>query len=283
MTSRVLGLIALGSAVPLLGMHWALKRQVKPEDVAHLTRFVSRPTQWQGRVAPSFELPTLEGETFRLADHVGREVVVLNFFATWCGPCREEMPELARFHAKNASRPVRLVAIDDEEKKDLVAAFVERLEIPFAVLLDEPGNVVEAYGASSLPTTVVIGADGRILLYQTGAIRNADVTLEPVLAPELLRLERGEGISREAYLEAARTERYPSATPAPPESAGLQGRALEIARKMDCPCGCDDKVGECGCKTAKSIKTRLASSALEGRADEDVIRELNKEFCMGGM
>src|SRR4029450_1330300 len=111
MTSRALSLLALGLAVPVLGMHVVLKRQIKPEDLAKMSSFATTPTQWQGRIAPDFKLPLLEDGTFQLSEHVGKEVVVLNFFATWCGPCREEMPELARFHAQNAARPVRLGAV----------------------------------------------------------------------------------------------------------------------------------------------------------------------------
>jgi thiol-disulfide isomerase/thioredoxin len=282
MTSRALCLLALGLAIPMQGLHVALKRQIKPEDLAKVSSFATRPTQWQGRIAPDFNLPGLDGGSFQLSEHVGKEVVVLNFFATWCGPCREEMPELARFHAQNAARPVRLVAIDAEEKREVVAAYVEREEVQLQIVLDEPGGVVKAYGAESLPTTVVIGVDGRIQLYQSGAIRNTDVTLEPLVAANLDRLGRGDVVGRDAYLAAVRSETY-----APPNGgsvgAGLSGRSLEIAQKLDCPCGCSDKVAKCGCKTAKNIKARLGSMKLEERTDADIARELDREFCMGGM
>jgi len=282
MTSRALSLITLALAVPVLGMHVALKRQFKPEDLAQMASIATRPSQWEGRIAPEFELPQLDGESFRLSDHVGKEVVVLNFFATWCGPCREEMPELERFQGQNAARPVRLVAIDAEEKRDVVAAYVECEKLSLQVALDEPEGVVKAYGAESLPTTVVVGVDGRIQLYQTGAIRNADVTLEPLIATNLSRLGRGDVVTQAAYLAAVRTETYvPTAAGA--AGAGLTGRALEIAQKMDCPCGCSDKVAKCGCKTSKNIKARLGAMKLEKRADADIVRELDSEFCMAGM
>jgi thiol-disulfide isomerase/thioredoxin len=282
MTSRTLCLLALGLALPMQGLHVALKRQIKPEEIAKMASLATAPTQWQGKVAPDFELPELGGGAFRLSDHVGQEVVVLNFFATWCGPCREEMPELARFHERNGSRKVTLLLIDAEEKRELVVSFLEHEKLALRVALDEPGKVVQAYGAGSLPTTVVIGVDGRVALYETGAIRNADVTLEPLVSANLAFLAGGHGVARDAYLAAARSETY-SRPPAATAATGLTGRALEIAIKMDCPCGCSDKVVKCTCKTSKGIKQRLASATLADRADGDVIRELNREFCMSGM
>jgi peroxiredoxin len=281
MTSRSLGLLALAFALPMQGMHVALKRQLKPEELAQMASMAMAPGQWQGRVAPDFELPQLDGGTFQLADHVGQEVVVLNFFATWCGPCREEMPELSRFDASNKSRKVTLLLIDAEEKRELVSSFVKREGLQPRVALDEPGEVVKAYGVSSYPTTVVIGVDGRVALYQSGAIRNADVTLEPSVAAQLSRLAAGEGVSKDAYRKALRTEVYTS--PQAASTPRLDGRALEIAQKMDCPCGCSDKVFKCNCKTSKGVKQRLASTPLANRDDADVIRALNREFCMGGM
>jgi peroxiredoxin len=282
MTSRTLCLLALGLAVPMQGLHVALKRQLKPEDIAQMGSSATVPNQWQGKVAPDFELPELAGGTFKLSDHVGREIVVLNFFATWCGPCREEMPELARFHERNGSRHVTLLLIDAEEKRELVASFVERGNLSLTIALDEPGKVVQAYGAASLPTTVVIGVDGRIALYETGAIRNTDVSLEPLVSMQLALLAGGHGTSRDEYLAAEGRETY-SRLASATTSTGLAGRALEIATKMDCPCGCPDKVVKCTCKTSKGIRQRLASATLADRADADVIRELNREFCMGGM
>jgi len=276
---RLRALVVVGLAVPLVAFHIALKKQVAPEEVTHLADIANRPAVWQGRLAADFELKTLVGETFRMADHVGKEVVVLNFFATWCGPCRQEMPELARFVESQRGHPVRLLALDVEEKPELVHKFVADTRLTLDVAIDETGSVAQSYGIRSYPTTVVVGADGSILLHQSGAIRNADVTLGPVLRDALARIGRGEAISREAYLTRV-SAAPPAVTDGVPE---LRGRALGISQRMDCPCGCDDKVAKCGCKTAKNVKRRLSSQPLEGRTDDEIAKALNREFCMGGM
>jgi thiol-disulfide isomerase/thioredoxin len=272
-------LIVVGLAIPFVAFHVARKKQIKPEEAAQLAAWAVRPATWQGRVAADFDLKTLDGKRFRLAEHVGREVVVLNFFATWCGPCREEMPELTRFLDRHRGRPLRLIAIDVEEKEAVVRAFVSQAKVALEVAMDESGAVARSYGVESYPTTVVIGADGSIVLHQTGAVRNADVTLAPVVRDALLRVERGEGIERGAYLSRAQT----APNVGPDGSPLLRGRALAISERMDCPCGCADKVAKCGCKTAKGIKRRLAVDKLEGRTDEQIAKDLDREFCMGGM
>jgi len=277
--SRHRALILAGLAIPLVAFHLSLKKQVRPEDVVDLAAMANRPAAWQGKVAADFDLKTLGGESFRLADHVGREVVVLNFFATWCGPCRQEMPELARFADQYKGRPLRLLAIDVEEKEAVVRAFVAKEGVALVVALDESGGVARAFGVGSYPTTVVVGADGSIVLHQNGAISNADVTLAPVVRQALLRVERGEGIERQAYLSLAGKP----ASLAPDGQPVLAGRALAISERMDCPCGCEHKVAKCDCKTAKAIRWRLAREKLDGRTDEQVARDMDREFCMRGM
>jgi thiol-disulfide isomerase/thioredoxin len=269
-------------ALPLVGLHVAFKQHPDANEIGQLRNAFKRPGEWQGRVAPDFELELLDGSHFKLADHVGREVVALNFFATWCGPCKSEMPELARFQADHQGHPFRLIGIDAEEKRDLVLAFVHDLPVPFPVGIDASGDLQKSFGVDSYPTTIVIGADGRIQLYQAGAIMNADVALASVVDASLGQISAQQGVSRDAYLAALATERHP--TPLPNAGAPTLGvRAQQIATSMDCPCGCSDTLQKCTCSTARKAKVKLASLSLEGRHDADVKEELNREFCMKGM
>lgn len=127
--------------------------------------------------AHDFVLPTLEGDSLRLSDFHG-QVVVLNFWATWCAPCRMETPALIALH--NALQPHGLtvigVALDSPmplattEPKELVRLFTERLGVPYPILLGTRA-ITEAYdGVWTLPTTYVIDQKGQIVLRVMGML-----------------------------------------------------------------------------------------------------------------
>jgi thiol-disulfide isomerase/thioredoxin len=270
--------------LPLVGINVAYKPQPSASEVADLSQQFRASVEWVGKVAPDFELDLLDGQRFRLADHIGREVIVLNFFATWCGPCRGEMPELSRIAEQSHGKPFVMLGIDAEEKHDLVATFVRDMKLKFPVGIDDSGKIIKRVGVSGYPTTIVVGPDGKIELYQSGAISNADVAFSAFLEPGFQQIAAGHGVTREAYLAAAAKESYPTDAIAGADAGlRLSTRARGIADAMDCPCGCAQKVRACGCSTSKKIKARLARDSFEGKTDEEVAKELDKEFCMKGM
>jgi thiol-disulfide isomerase/thioredoxin len=284
--SRVQNLALTALCLLLFSFHVRLKQQADPLDVARRVQSASLPTLWRGKVAPDFELTLIDGSKFVLSDHVGKEIVVLNFFATWCAPCRAEMPELNRFAKSQISSPVRVIGIDAGEKEEQVASFLRDTEVHFPVGVDE-GSVVKLYGVETYPITVVIGADGRIVLYETGRIANAEVAFGAEVRAGLKALDQGLGIEKGAFIALSKEERFfdvrPSHDDAKSDVSFLTGRAKEIADTMKCVCGCSDMLPDCKCATAKGMKAKLKSAALDGTNDVSVIEGINAEFCMKGM
>lgn len=121
-----------------------------------------------GAVAPDFTLSLLGGGEFRLGPP--GKVTVLDFFATWCGPCREEMPDVDALAASYRDRGVRVVAVDAEpaEAREFVEKLAGQLKLTLPVALAGEG-VAEAYHVNSLPHLVVVGKDGAIRRVLVGA------------------------------------------------------------------------------------------------------------------
>lgn len=116
--------------------------------------------------APAFALPNLEGSTVSLSDFAGR-TVVLNFWATWCGPCRVEIPSFTRFAEENPEIPVLGVAVDGSIEELRHAR--DTLGMGYPVLVADQATL-EAYGVKTLPTTVVVRGDGSVRSAHSGML-----------------------------------------------------------------------------------------------------------------
>jgi peroxiredoxin len=114
-----------------------------------------------GMPAPDFTLPDLEGKLHSLADFRGR-VVVLNFWATWCPPCIDEMPSLQRLHQALADRGIAVLAVSVDERFKDVPPFVSKFGLTFPVLYDEGKKVSRKYQTFKYPETYILDRQGRL-------------------------------------------------------------------------------------------------------------------------
>lgn len=134
---------------------------------ALIALFDRSPAPRPGRYAPDFSLDDLDGNLVALSDHRGKKVI-LNFWATWCPPCRAEMPDLERL-AREHEGTLTVLLVDLEEEDEQIRPFLEDVGITLVPLLDAEAEVAKMYRVSALPTSVIIDEDGVIQEVQVGA------------------------------------------------------------------------------------------------------------------
>lgn len=111
--------------------------------------------------APAFSLKSLAGDSVSLADLKG-QVVFIDFWATWCPPCRISLPAVERLHADYQGKPVRVLGVSVDEDIDALRAFVKKKGTAYPVLMDSDSAVASAYGADGIPHFVIVDRDGRL-------------------------------------------------------------------------------------------------------------------------
>jgi thiol-disulfide isomerase/thioredoxin len=120
--------------------------------------------------APFAAVDDEKGKPVDLAARLKGKVVLLNFWATWCAPCREEMPSLERLRQALAGRPFAVLAVNVGEGGRVAGDFMNAMPHGFAVLLDRDGGTTKAWGARILPATYVLGPDGEVRFRHFGAL-----------------------------------------------------------------------------------------------------------------
>jgi peroxiredoxin len=125
------------------------------------------------RVMPQLVLSQLDGGVWRMADHRG-QVVLINYWATWCGPCWEETPGLVRVARELGPKGVAVVGVSlDEGGREKVKQFVDEFRLPYPVAFPEPMSQIER-GLEGVPTTILVDREGRVAKTYVGAVREGD-------------------------------------------------------------------------------------------------------------
>jgi peroxiredoxin len=128
-----------------------------------------------GEAAPDFMLKNLKGEEVRLSELKGKGVVI-NFWATWCNPCKREMPLIEEHYQLVKDQGIEILAVNIAESHLAVSSFINRLGVTFPVLLDSNRIVTQRYGVGALPSTFFINKDGMVMDHFIGEMNESILT-----------------------------------------------------------------------------------------------------------
>ncbi|SRR6478672_9317585 len=168
MVKKVIAAVVLISLLTVAIVQ-AMDKKTETEKKATETATTTQTNGLQiGAKAPDFELKTLTGETTKLSNFKGKKVM-LNFWATWCPPCKAEMPEMEQFY-KQGNKDVVILAVNIDPEND-VKGFVDKNGITFSIPMDTEGKVNSIYQILSIPTTYFIDRNGLIQNKYTGAMK----------------------------------------------------------------------------------------------------------------
>ncbi|MFN8470790.1 MAG: TlpA disulfide reductase family protein [Anaerolineae bacterium] len=162
-------IIALVVVVALVLGLWAgeaISARSKGGAVASADR---PPSVERDQLAPLFDLPTTTGQHMALADTAG-DVVLVNFWATWCAPCREEMPVIEAAQQKYGPKGFKVISVNVQEAADPVAAYIQEVGVTFPILLDREGSVARTYRVQTLPRNFFLARDGRVVRIHPGEL-----------------------------------------------------------------------------------------------------------------
>ncbi|AEF80121.1 TlpA disulfide reductase family protein [Leadbettera azotonutricia] len=140
-----------------------------PGDIAKAFADAGLPVL-KDRINPiEFSLPLLDGKEQKLSALKGK-VVFLNFWATWCGPCRVEMPSMENLYQRFKNQGLEILAVNCQEKNAEVLSFMKSNKFTFPATLDTSGSVSSRYGVRAIPTTCIIDRDGKIIIRVAGSL-----------------------------------------------------------------------------------------------------------------
>ena len=120
-----------------------------------------------GNMAPNFTLKSSAGRNVKLSEHRG-EVIMINFWATWCGPCRQEMPLLNRIHEQYRKAGFTLLGVNIDDRPEVAQSMAKKLGVTFPVLFDAGKRVSRLYDVNAMPSTVLIDRDGKVRYIHLG-------------------------------------------------------------------------------------------------------------------
>lgn len=153
---------------------------VPPNDAERVSEIANGPVELAGKVAPPLKLKSLDGKDFNLASLKGQPVLV-DFWATWCMPCRASMPQLAKLFADFKDKGLAVVSVSKDEYPADAARYVAKYKYSWVQVADPNGETEANWGSFGIPHLILIGKDGKVLIESDGFDEKEDAKIRTVL------------------------------------------------------------------------------------------------------
>ena len=230
-------------------------------------RFVKDP-----KPVPSLTLTDLDGKALASADWRGK-VVLLNFWATWCGPCRAEIPDLIRLQEKYADQFLVVGLSTDVDPPNKVKAFAEGMNINYPIAMAPPDIEAKFGGVFGLPTSFILDTEGRIVQKHIGLLDPALYELEIralLNLPVQANVERFDDTGQVLLANAKNATEYPGVDLSK-LNAGQKTSARRQLNETECTCGCGLTVAQClvndsSCEVSKRMAAKVVAELLAGQS-----------------
>ena len=210
------------------------------------------------KIADDFTLKTPDGPTVKLSEQRGM-VVLVNFWATWCPPCRAEIPDLVKLQERYRDKLVILGVSEDEIPPEQVKAFAANMKVNYVVAMTTPELKKIFRGVSALPTTFVIDRDGKLVRKHVGLLSAPETELETQVLAGVrtdARIERIENEDQVRLKNAAQATEIPGVD-LTKMTPGQRTEAIKAMNAEDCTCGCALTLAECLPEATDAIASAL--------------------------
>ena len=158
--AQVQSVVVIGGLIAIIGVVLALSFSAPNVSVGRAVI---------GKPISDFSLTDINGVTHKISDYKGRPVLI-NAWATWCPPCRAEMPDLHAFYLKHQAEGFEMLAINSGESPSVVASFIQQMGFTFPALVDQSKAVLNGLGIDGLPTSILVGRDGTVKYIHVGGL-----------------------------------------------------------------------------------------------------------------
>ena len=241
----VAAIVVAGAALGWAGMRYASRANAQTPPEPHTSEKVTLRFFRNPEVVPAFRANDLDGRVVSPADWRGK-VTLINFWATWCGPCRFEIPDLIALQEKYHYQ-LQIIGISEDEDLQVVKQFRAEHKINYPIVMTTPEFERMFPGIGALPTTFVLDREGRIVQKHVGLLERSRTELE---TRALAGLSANVSIEQVDRVQAAHLENDAQATTIPGvDLAGLtperRRAALQKLNTDGCTCGCDLTVAKC--------------------------------------